>query len=164
MVFLLFLQEAVEKGAELVAQATSMLEERDDEIKKLNESILNAKCHAIRDNQLVEKKEMFQSLQDEEARLDTMMEVKRLRDVQEHERKGKEAQLQQLKGAEVIQHQIQCRKQQRLLDDEKKDQETQAMLRYLERLQEEDMDSIQKKKAVQRALMEDAAACNVVSE
>lgn len=63
----------------------------------------------------------------------------------------------------MIQHQIKERDQQRLLDAEKKDQETQAMLKYLERLQEEDMENLQKKRQSQKQLMEEVAQCNEVS-
>ena len=62
----------------------------------------------------------------------------------------------------MIQHQIKGREQQRLLDAEKKDQETQAMLKYLERLQEEDMENLQKKRQSQKQLMEEVAQCNEV--
>ena len=63
----------------------------------------------------------------------------------------------------MIRSQIQEREQQRLLDLEKKDQETQAMLHYLEKLQEEDMAQLQKKRETQRNLMEEVAKCNDVS-
>ena len=66
------------------------------------------------------------------------------------------------RGAEVIQHQIEEREQQRLLDSERKDQETQALLQYLEQLQEEDMESYFKKREAQQALMEEVAKCNEV--
>ena len=44
------------------------MEEQDDEIKKLNELILNAKCHAIRDAQLREKDEIAEAMKEEEVR------------------------------------------------------------------------------------------------
>ena len=46
------------------------MEEQEDEIKQLNEMILSAKCHAIREAQLTEKKIIKQELKAEEARLD----------------------------------------------------------------------------------------------
>lgn len=156
-------QESIEKGAELLSKATSMLEEQDDEIKKLNELILNAKCHAIRDAQLREKEDMGVSMAEEEARLDKMMEIERLKAVEDYDKQMKKIRIQRLKGAEVIQEQINEREQQRLLDVEKKDQETQAMLAYLERLQEEDLENLQKKKASQKTLMEEVAKFNTVS-
>ena len=44
------------------------MEEQEDEIKKLNELILNAKCHSIRDTQLVEKKEIKSEILEEDKR------------------------------------------------------------------------------------------------
>ncbi len=62
----------------------------------------------------------------------------------------------------MIREQIEDREQRRLLEAEKKDQETQSMLRYLERLQQEDMDNLVKKREAQASLMEDVALCNEV--
>ena len=62
----------------------------------------------------------------------------------------------------MIQHQIEKREQQRLLDSERKDQETQALLQYLEKLQEEDMENYLRKREAQQALMEEVAKCNEV--
>ena len=67
------------------------------------------------------------------------------------------------RGADVIRQQIEAREQQRLLEAEKKDQETQSMLRYLERLTQEDWESLQKKREAQVNLMEEVAKCNEVS-
>jgi len=47
------------------------MEEQEDEIKKLNELILNAKCHAIRDNQLIEKMEIKKEILEEDKRYKT---------------------------------------------------------------------------------------------
>lgn len=74
-----------------------MMEEQDDEIKKLNELILNAKCHAIRDAQLQEKEEVLSTMKDEEARLDIMMEIDRLKALQESEEREQDRALQRLK-------------------------------------------------------------------
>lgn len=62
----------------------------------------------------------------------------------------------------MIQHQIEEREQQRLLDSERKDQETQALLQYLEKLQEEDMENYLRKREAQQALMEEVSKCNEV--
>ncbi len=152
----------MEKGSELVAHAKSILEEQDDEIKGLNEIINNAKCHAIRDKQVREKQDISKSEIEEQARLDAMMEIHRLQEIERAEIIEQENQLQRLKGAEVIQAQISSNEQQRLLDDEKKDQETQAMLRYLERLQQEDFENRKKKKDKQTELMKEVAKSNEV--
>jgi len=66
------------------------------------------------------------------------------------------------RGAEVIQQQIQQREQQRLLDAEKKDQETKAMLEHLDKMQQEDYEQLQKKKEAQAKLMKEIDKSNQV--
>lgn len=61
-------QEAKEQSTDLLAKARSQMEEQDDEIKKLSEAILNAKCHAIRDAQLREREEIIRAMKEEEVR------------------------------------------------------------------------------------------------
>ena len=159
----ILLQDAVEKNLEITAQATSVMEERDDEIKQLNNAIHNAKCHAIRDKQVLEKEEMNRHLQEEEARLNHLMEMQRQKDMQEQEQREMKKQLQRLKGAQMIQEQIKTKEQQRLLDAERKDQETHALLYHLDTMQQEEMDNVRKKKDAQRSLMADVAHCSDVS-
>ena len=88
--------------------------------------ILNAKCHAIRDAQLVEKVEVKKEMLDEETRLDEMMELERRKALQEYEEREKIRQIERIKGAQIIQKQIAENEQKRLLDEQKKDQETQV--------------------------------------
>ena len=74
-----------------------MMEEQDDEIKKLNEVILNAKCHAIRDAQLREKKEIDEAMMEEEKRLDLMMEVDRVKALKEYVEREQDRHVQRLR-------------------------------------------------------------------
>ena len=60
----------------------------------------------------------------------------------------------------MIKQQIQLNEQERLLEAERKDQETQAMLQYMDKLQEEDMAALQRKREAQQQLMEEVAQCN----
>lgn len=90
--------------------------------------ILNAKCHAIRDAQLIEKVEIKKEQLEEEKRLDEMMEVERLKALNEYEEREKVAHFERLKGAKVIQQQITDNEQSRLLEDERKDQETKVFI------------------------------------
>lgn len=58
-----------------------------------------------------------------------MMEVERQRAIEMYEEREKKQHLQRLKGAQHIQQQIRDNETQRVLDAEKKQQETQAMLK-----------------------------------
>ena len=97
-------------------------------LTSLLQLILNAKCHAIRDAQLIEKVEIKKEQLEEEKRLDEMMEVERLKALKEYEEREKAAHFERLKGAKVIQLQITDNVQSRLLDEERKDQETKVFI------------------------------------
>ena len=90
-------QEAQEKGTDLLHKAKAMMDEQDDEIKKINEVVLNAKCHAIRDTQLKDREEIEKAMKEEEERLDLMMEVDRRKALTEFEERERERHLQRLK-------------------------------------------------------------------
>jgi len=153
-------QEAKEKSQYLLEKAQEQMEEEEDEIKKLNELILNAKCHAIRDAQLIEKVEIKKEQLEEEKRLDELMENDRIRTLKEYEEREVRKREERLKGAEILKNQIEENKMTQLLDQNKKDLETAAMLEYLEKLQEEDRDNLVKKRETQRNVMKDVAIAN----
>lgn len=153
-------QEGKDKSKVLLAKAEEQLNEQEDEIKKLNEIILNAKCHAIRDAQLLEKKEIHTELAAENKRLDEMMEIERLRALQQYEERELDRAYKQVEGANIIKKQINDNEQRRILEDEKREQEKLAMLRYLEKLQKEDITQLEKKKESQRKIMTDVAKAN----
>ncbi|XP_068732086.1 cilia- and flagella-associated protein 45-like [Montipora capricornis] len=153
-------EEQKKQSGTLLEKAQEQMEEQEDEIKKLNELILNAKCHAIRDAQLIEKVEIKKEQLEEENRLDEMMEVERRKALTEYEEREKASHLERLVGAQVLQQQISEREQLRLLEEEKKDQETKVMLQYLDKLQKEDMENLIKKHEFQRSLMKDVAKAN----
>lgn len=153
-------REGKDKSRVLLAKAEEQLNEQEDEIKKLNEIILNAKCHAIRDAQLDEKKEIKDELAEENKRLDEMMEIERLRALQQYEQRELDRQYKQVEGANIIKTQINDNEQRRILEDEKREQEKLAMLRYLEKLQREDITQLEKKKTSQKKIMADVAKAN----
>ena len=120
----MFIQEAKERSQYLLEKAQEQMEEQEDEIKKLNELILNAKCHAIRDAQLIEKVEIKKEQLDEEKRLDEMMENDRLKAIQEYEERENKKKEERLKGAEILKNQIDGNQMSQLLEQNKKDLET----------------------------------------
>ena len=52
-----------------------MVDEQDDEIKKVNELVLHAKCNAIRDAQCTEKEEIAKSMKEEEVGCKKVMDL-----------------------------------------------------------------------------------------
>ena len=104
---------------------------------------------------MAEKREIVQDLQQEEERLDAMMEVHRLNGVKQAEINEEIKQKQRRQGAREILEQIKLNTENRLLEEEKKNAESQALIslvslfqkfrnsnfyfRYMEQLQQEDL-------------------------
>ena len=51
------------------------MDEQKDEVKNMNQMMLYSKCVTIRDAQLEEKKHIMAEAQEEERRMDLMMEI-----------------------------------------------------------------------------------------
>jgi hypothetical protein len=107
-------------AAEMIKRSQQQRLEENDEIKHLNELILEAKCHAIRDAQIAEKHELCSQMDEENARLDAMMEIDRVRGMQQQEEVVKKRKEQRQKGAIQIMQQIEANKLEKILEEEKK--------------------------------------------
>ncbi|CAH1270302.1 CFAP20 [Branchiostoma lanceolatum] len=146
-------KEAREQAQYLLDKAKEQQEEQEDEIKHLNELILNAKDHAIRDAQILEKGEIQKELteQEEGKRLNMMTEAERVNALKLQEDIAQRRKYETLIGKQQILGQIQNREEERLLDQEKKDQATLQMMQYLqlEKLQMEDLKEREQKRQQQ---------------
>ncbi|XP_002738957.1 cilia- and flagella-associated protein 45-like [Saccoglossus kowalevskii] len=157
-------EEAKRQAEYLLEKAREQREEQEDEIKHLNELILNAKCHAIRDAQILEKGQVKEEMTDEEKRLDLMMEVDRQNALKLQEEIESQRKEERLAGKHVILTQIAEREEERLLDQEKKDQEAHQMLKYLEKLQIEDLKALERKHEQQLESQKEIMRANIESE
>merc|ERR1719402_514301 len=143
-------EEAKKENEHLLEKARILRMEQEDKIKKLNELILNAKCHAIRDVQIKEMDEIQKDIQNEDKRLDVIMEVHRVNGVKETELIEEMKQKQRKEGARQILEQIKFNTENRLLEEEKKNAEAQALVEYMEKLQKEDMKELQERRNQQQ--------------
>jgi len=139
-------------AAELIKRSQQKRLEENDEIKHLNELILEAKCHAIRDAQIAEKKQLQQQTQVEENRLDAMMEIDRVQGMQQQEEIVRKRKEQRQQGAIQIMNQIQANENERELEEERKDQEAKVLIAQQRKMQMDDLADIERKKNEQRKL------------
>ncbi|EPY85732.1 coiled-coil domain-containing protein 19, mitochondrial [Camelus ferus] len=152
---------AKERAQNLLQRATQLRMEQEEELKDVSKIILNAKCHAIRDAQILEKQLIQKELDAEEKRLDQMMEVERQKSIQRQEeldRKRKEERIrgrqyiveqmeknQVPRGRRYIVEQMEKNQEERSLLAEQREQEKEQMLEYLEQLQEEDLRDLERR-------------------
>ncbi|XP_063172979.1 cilia- and flagella-associated protein 45 [Candoia aspera] len=142
-------EEAKERAQYLLERATNLRMEQEDEIKKLGEIILEAKCHAIRDAQILEKKQVEKELSEEEMRLAKMMEVERQKANQMQDELQQKRKEELYRGRRHLVQQIEKNEELRALKAEQRDQEAQDMLEYLERLQFEDEREMERRRSEQ---------------
>jgi len=153
-------QDAKEKAEYLLTKAGAQLLENEEEIKKTNTFILTAKCHAIRDAQLLEQLKMKNETAKEDLRLDTMMEVDRINAIKAAEDIEEMKQRQRFLGAQQLMKQIQSNAEERVLAEERKDQETKIVLKKLEELHALDQKDLDRKRAGQAELKREMLKCN----
>lgn len=153
------IEKAAAKAADL-QQARRKQDENIDEVKRMNQVMLYAKCVTVRDAQVLEKKAIHSEKSEEERRIDMAMELERLKALRMYEERELKRIEDRKKGAAVICAQIEEREQERLRKLELKQQEQDAMLRHIERMKDEDVHETMKKKEASRRLMEDVALAN----
>merc|ERR1719454_654885 len=101
--------------------------------------MLYAKVVTIRDAQMNEKKIMEKERQEEERRLDTVMEIERLKALKMYEEREAKSKLDRKLGASVIIDQMQEREKERVRQLELQDQEREAMLKQVEAMKAEEI-------------------------
>ncbi|XP_061072947.1 cilia- and flagella-associated protein 45 isoform X2 [Conger conger] len=144
--------EARDNAQYLLEKANHMRMEQEDEVKKINEVIRGAQCHAVQDVQILEKQQMVWELQEEERRLDAMMELDRRRALEAQEQIEQLHKQHRILGKMRIQEQIEERMEERRLQEEMKQQEKQKLLENLEKIRQEEFEALMKKKEEQRKL------------
>merc|ERR1719502_661414 len=139
----------VEKAArnEAIRQmAEKELDENLDLVKLLNTLGARASAFTIRDEQLKEKGKRAGTEKEYDERMDKLMEIDRLRDLAKREQDEEIRRAKRIEDRQVIIEQIAAREKQKLLYEESREQENQAMLALIQKYKEEDVEA-QKKRA-----------------
>jgi len=153
-------QAKMEAKAATLTSAEMQLSEELDDVKKMNQMMLYAKVVTIRDAQCTEKKVIEKERQEEERRLDTIMEIERLKALQMYaEREKKQSQDRRL-GASVITDQIREREKERVRQLEMQDQERDAMVRQVGVMKTNEIKQAQAKVEMGKKMLAEVAMSN----
>ncbi|XP_074118378.1 cilia- and flagella-associated protein 45 [Sminthopsis crassicaudata] len=138
-------EEAKERAQNLLEKASAMRMEQEVEIKDMNQIIRNARCHAIRDAQILEKQLIQKEMDTEEKRLDQIMELERQKAIEREEELLRKRKEERIRGRRHIIQQMEKNQEERSLKAEVREQEIQQMLQYMEQLQEEDIKDMEQR-------------------
>ncbi|XP_053994148.1 cilia- and flagella-associated protein 45-like isoform X2 [Hylaeus volcanicus] len=117
-------EEARKRTKHILERAQNMKLEQEEEIQKCNKIILETKCRAIRDAQIAEKKLVELELEEEEKRLNDMMENERRWAIKEELKKEEEEAARKLEFANRLKDQIKENEENRMLEFARKQEES----------------------------------------
>ncbi len=107
-------QLKAKQNAKIKSRAEYLLEEQQDEVKHMNQMVLYSKCVTIRDAQIEEKKRMMLEAEEENRRQDLMMEIERIKALEQYEARERQRVEERRRGAKVLEEQIKEREKERI--------------------------------------------------
>lgn len=116
-----FERERLAKSGAINQRAVEMTQEQLDEVKEMNKMVAYAKAATIRERQLEEKKKDWEDFKTQEKKKDKIMELERLKKIQEQEEIEAKKKEEALRGREVIVDQIKQREIDRLKHKEEQE-------------------------------------------
>lgn len=141
-------------------RAKHLIDEQFEEVRAMNQIMTEAKCIAVRNAQMREKKRQAEEEREYERQCSEML----LAEARKAQKMYEERERQQLEGQkknlDVIKAQLHEREIERIRILETHQQEQEAMTRHIERLREEEAAAKLRRQEAARHLMEDAAFAN----
>uniref|UniRef100_A0A1A9VP92 Cilia- and flagella-associated protein 45 n=1 Tax=Glossina austeni TaxID=7395 RepID=A0A1A9VP92_GLOAU len=122
--------EEVQDKLRVLEKAFLAKHEQEEEVKKVNRIILDAKCHAVRDAQIQERSKLSRELRKEEKRLEQQVIERAMKSLNEEDNQFDKKQEEKQKYAEEIKKQLLERENQRFLETERTEKEA-KMLREI---------------------------------
>lgn len=126
------------KKQALRESAGKQVDKNYDAVKLLDSMAQRAIAFTIRDQQLIEKKRLEQVEKEFDERMNMLIEIDRIKDIERREAEEKAKRAKRINDRTVINDQIAERERFRMLQLEAREQENQAMRQLMERYKDED--------------------------
>ncbi|XP_012216040.1 cilia- and flagella-associated protein 45 [Linepithema humile] len=153
-------EEARKRTMHILERAYNMRLDQEEEIQKCNRLILEAKCRAIRDAQIVEKKLIEREILEEEKRLNDVMENERRWAIKEELRKEQEEAAKRTQFAKTLKEQIVENEEQRILEFERKQEESRLINLKNIAWQQDEIEKLRNKEAENAKVRQELAEGN----
>ncbi len=152
-----------EEAKKILAEQNKVSKD-DDAVKVMDKMVLYAKIATIRDRQLDERKVMEDVYKQKENRMDVMMELERLKEIQFLQEREKELKRQRMQGARIVVEQIKESDHERMRKREQQERERIQMLKAMEKLAEEDKRREEELRLRQQNQINEAVAANKIAQ
>ena len=152
-----------EEAKKILAEQNKVSKD-DDAVKIMDKMVLYAKIATIRDRHLDERKVMEDIYKQKENRLEVMMELERLKEIQFLQDREKELKRQRMQGAKIVIEQIKESDHERMKKREQQERERIQMLKAMEKLAEEDKRRQEDLRLRQKNQINEAVAANKIAQ
>ena len=156
-------RENILNNKKLLAKAQKYKDDNEDVVKEMEKLAFYAKVATIRDKQKQEHKIMEQNYKRKEEKLDTMMELERLKELKNQQDKEKFMQNQRREGCLVIIDQMKKKELEKIKLKEQLEKEKKDILKHLKKLQDEDLIENEKKRILREKMTQEIVESNKIS-
>jgi len=139
-------RQKIKSDNNLLSEAQKALDQNEDCVKEMEKLALYAKVASIRERQLKEHEMMEQMYKKKEEKLDTMMELERLKELKHQQSRENDRKKKQRDGCLIIIDQIKQKEYEKIKQREIIDKEKQIILRQLKELADEDIRQNERKR------------------
>jgi hypothetical protein len=139
-------RENVKSESNLLSVAQKILDQNEDCVKDMEKLALFAKVASIRERQLKEHEMMEQMYKKKEEKLDTMMELERLKELKHQQDREFDRKKKQRDGCLIIIDQIKQKEYEKIKKREIIEKEKQIILRQIKELADEDIRQNERKR------------------
>ena len=156
-------RKEVKKNNNLLEEAQKILDQNEDCVKDMEKLALYAKVASIRERQLKEHEMMEQMYKKKEERLDTMMELERLKELKHQQDRENNRKKQQRDGCLIVIDQIKRKEYEKIKQREIIEKERQIILKQLKELSDEELRENERKRVANEVAAKEIVKSNRIN-
>ncbi|XP_068894939.1 cilia- and flagella-associated protein 45-like [Tenebrio molitor] len=144
----------------LLKRSFDLMQEQDNRVKRANGVILATKCRAIRNAQIAEKELIEKQLQEENRRLDLMMEQQRQQAIEGEDKRREEEEKKRQKYVSALSDQMRMNEIERMIEAERIEEESRMINKAFLAIQQEEEQKLKEKKELQQKIRDELKKAN----
>ena len=156
-------RQNIKSSNSLLSEAQKILDQNEDCVKDMEKLALYAKVATIRERQLKEHEMMEKMYKKKEEKLDTMMELERLKELRQQQERENNRKKNQRDGCLIIIDQIKQKEYEKIKKREIIEKEKQIILRQLKELADEDLRQNEKKRLSNEQIAKEIVESNRIN-
>ena len=156
-------KENLIENNKIISRAKKYLDENEDVVKEMEKLAFYARVATIRNKQKAEHKIMEQNYKKKEEKLDTLMELDRLKGLKSQQDKEKLKAKERKEGCMIIIDQMKRKELDKIKEKEQKEKEQKELVKYLKKLEDEDNLENERKKILKEKIAQEIVESNKIS-